>query len=66
MGTERKLYTVIFHENFALFCSNLDPNSYFVYDSDIYWIKMVVTWCEHEHEEEYMIALHDQGTVTAL
>ena len=28
--------------------------------------KMVVTWRESEHEEEYMVALHDPGTVTAL
>jgi len=27
---------------------------------------MVVTWREHEHEEEDMVSLHDSGTVTAL
>ena len=27
---------------------------------------MVITWHECEREEEDMIALHDQGTVTAL
>jgi len=27
---------------------------------------MVVTWHEHEHEEENMISLHDQGIVTTL
>jgi len=59
MGAEGKLYTVIFHEIFACFCSNLDPNSSFVCDLDIFWIKMIVTWHEREHEEKDMIALHD-------
>jgi len=27
---------------------------------------MVVTWWEWEHEEQYMISLHDKGTVDAL
>ena len=27
---------------------------------------MVVTWQEHEHEEEGVVSLHDQGTVDAL
>ena len=57
---------MFFHEIFACFCSNQDHDSSFVCDSDICWIKMVITWNECEHEEEDMIALHDQGTVTAL
>ena len=66
MAAESQLYIVFFHQIFAFFCSNLDPNSSFVCISDICWIKMVVTWCEREHEEEDMIALHDHGTVDAL
>jgi len=27
---------------------------------------MVITWHEHEHEEEDMVALHDPGTMIAL
>jgi len=27
---------------------------------------MVVTWREREHEEEYVVALHDPGTIAAL
>ena len=30
MGAEGHLYTMIFHQIFACFCSNLDPNSSFV------------------------------------
>ena len=66
MGANGKVCIVISHEILACFCLNLDPNSYFVCDLDICWIKMVITWREREHEEEDMIALHDQGIVTAL
>lgn len=55
-----------FHEILPIFCSNQDPNLSFVCASEIHWIKMVITRREHEHEEEDMISLHDQGTVTAL
>ena len=34
--------------------------------SDIHWSKIPVTWREHEHEEEDMLALHDPVTVNAL
>jgi len=66
MGAEGELCTIISHEIFTCFCSNLDPNSSFFCDSDISWINMVIMWHECEHEEEDMIALHDQGTVIAL
>ena len=60
-GHKGKLYTVIFYEIFACFCSNQDPNSSFFCVAEIHWIKMVITWHEREHEEEDMIALHDPG-----
>ena len=66
MGVEGKLYTVIFHENFACFCSNQDPNLSFVCVLEIHWIKMVVTWYKREHEGEDMVALHDHDIVDAL
>lgn len=66
MGVEGHIYMVIFHQTFSHFFSNLDPNSYFVCILDFWWIKMVVTWCECEHEEEDMISLHDLGIVLAL
>jgi len=66
MGARRKVYALFFHGNFACFCPNQDPNFSLVSFSEIHRIKMVITWCEHEHEEEDMIALHDSGMVTAL
>lgn len=65
-GHKKATLHSVFHQMFAYFCSNLDPNSSFVYISNIFWINMVVIWHEREHEEEDMIALHDRGTVDAL
>ena len=66
MGARRKTFALIFHGNFPCFLPNQDPNSSLVCFSEIHRSKMVVTWREHEHEEEDMVALHDPGTVTAL
>ena len=44
----------------------MDPNLSNGCISDIHRIKMVIIWKEHEHEEQHMIALNNQGTVDAL
>lgn len=62
---EEKVFTD-FSWKFCLFLPNQDPNSSLVCFSEIHQRKMVITWCEREHEEEEMVSLHDSGTVTAL
>lgn len=44
----------------------MDPNKSYGVISDFYWIKMVITWREREHEEQHMISVNDPGTVEAL
>ena len=66
MGARREVFALFSHGIFAYFLPNHVPDSSLACFAEIHRRKMVVTWREHEHEEEDMVALHDPGMVTAL
>ena len=66
MGTRRETFALFSHGIFACFLPNQDPDSSLACFAEINWRKMVVTWREHEHEEEDMVVLHDPIMVTTL
>ena len=65
-GRREENFCIVSSWNFCLFSPNEDPDSSLVCFSEIHQRKTVITWREHEHEEEDAIALHDLGTVAAL
>jgi len=65
MGAKRAIYAQFFMEIFSV-SHQIRILTLLLFVLEIHWSKMPVTWREHEHEEEDMLALHDPVTVNAL
>ena len=65
MGAKKEFYAQFFMEILPVSYQNQDL-TLLLFVFRYLWSKMTITWQEHEHEEEDMLALHDPVTVNAL